>query len=199
MIFLKLTDDYIECESGYGSALAVTRYFGEHWDRVASDLLCGVADVFQDVGIVITQKIGAALLERFKKEERWTPIGPSSNVGESLWSFSEEHGWLFVPSCREAVEFVSSRTWGAHTEAEAAIFTVFQGYRAFRDLLISKTWNVQDGDLQRSVKVRCIDRSLFHMKWGPCIWQFFPDSIELLHLLRLVDPVVARVNTAYSE
>ena len=31
---------------------APTRYSGEHWDRTASDLFCGVADSIQDVGLV---------------------------------------------------------------------------------------------------------------------------------------------------
>lgn len=202
MIKWNLADEFIECKSGYGSASSVTRYDGEHWSLVASDLLCGVADVFQDVGIVVTGAAKAAPLEYAKAApaSRWVSIDASDKRFKSVWSHSERSGWLFVPNCREAVEDAMAWTMWADIKAEdAARSTAFLGYHAFRETLESKEWDVDNGDLANLISERCIQRSLFHFKWAPALWRLFPGRIEREHLLRLTDPVVSRIDTENSE
>lgn len=202
VIRFSLTDEFIECRSGYESAMSVTRYRGEHWSKVASDLLCGVADVFQDVGIVVTGATNAAPLEFAKAapSDLWVPIHSPDKSIRSIWSYSVKWGWLFVPSCREAVEDVMAWTMWADIEAEnAARSTAFLGYRAFRDALESRQWVVQDGDLSNLVYEYCIQQSLFHFKWAPALWRLFPGAIKRDHLLRITDPVLSRINAENSE
>jgi hypothetical protein len=202
MIFFKLSDEFIECESGYGAEGSVTRYHGEHWSLVASDLLCGVADVFQDVGIVVTGAAKAAPLEGVKAADayRWVSIDASDKRFKSVWSYSASLGWLFVPNCREAVEDAMEWTvWADIDSEDAPRSTVFLGYRAFRDALESRVWSVENGDLTDLIDRLCIQRSLFHFKYEPALWRLFPGIIERNHLLRLADPVVSRINAENSE
>jgi hypothetical protein len=76
--------------------------------------------------------------------------------------------------------------------------TAFTGYREFRSLLLSTTWNFGSGALEELIKAS-IDRALFQMTWGPGAWRLFPGSIPLSSLIRLADPVVARINTELTD
>lgn len=212
MLMLTLKDDRIIYVNGFNAdPWTVTRYHGEHWEQVGSDLLCGVADVFQDVGIVATG-ISSSMpsLEAVKTVsirgnsmripvgERWAKIdAPKAN--RAVYSFSDEHGWIFVPHSREAVEDVISWTMWALKEEQGFRSTAFLGYREFRQRLDFQPWEVQNGDLAAFVNDYCIERALFQMIASVGAWSFIPGSIRLTHLLRLADTVVARVNTELTD
>lgn len=202
MIFFALKDDCIQCKSGYGSAWGVTRYSGEHWDRVAAELICGVADVFQDVGIIVTGNPWDAQLSSLKDADssRWRCIDASDRQHESVWAFSENRGWTLVPDDRESVEDAMTWTmWGKADDLTSPRTTAFPDYSQFRHELDSRTWDVNNGDLDEFVRHSCLERSLFHMTWGPCSWRLYPGSIEMTHLLRLAMPVVTRINAVFGE
>jgi hypothetical protein len=216
MLMLTLKDDRITYTNGFNATpFTVTRYHGEHWEQVGSDLLCGVADVFQDVGVVATGKSSSMpSLEAVKSVsirgnsmripagERWTKIdAPEAN--RAVYSFSDEHGWIFVPHSREGVEDLISWTmWAtmwAVKEEQGFRSTAFLGYREFRQRLDFQPWEVHNGDLAAFVNEYCIERALFQMIATPGAWSFIPGSIGLSHLLRLADTVVGRVNTELTD
>jgi hypothetical protein len=212
MLRLTLEEHHIEYENGFNAApWTVTRYHGEHWEQVGSDLLCGVADVFPDVGIVATGKSSSMSLESVKSVtmrgnsirvpagDRWAPIESSKTNNRAVYSFAEQHGWVFVPASREAVEDVVSWTMWATKGEQGFRSTAFPGYREFRKRLDSQPWDVQNGDLATFVTEYCIDRALFQMISSPGTWVLSPGSIELSHLLRRADPVVARINTEITD
>jgi hypothetical protein len=205
---LRLTskDGHLEYVNGFDAdPQTVTRYGGERWEQVSSDLLCGVADTFQDAAIIFTGRSTSQLqngvdqASRGKAVERedtlggWRPLN-ASNRHKSIYSVSEQQEWLFVPNSREAVEAVIS--WIFWEENFRA--TAFTGYRDFRSRLLSATWNVASGDLEKLIEA-CVDGALFQMAWGPGTWHLFPGSIHLSSLIRLADPVVARINTELTD
>jgi hypothetical protein len=205
---LRLTakDAHLEYTNGFDAdPPTVTRYGGERWEEVSSDLLCGVADTFQDVAIIFTGRSTSQLqngisqanrklnVEREDTAAGWLPLN-ASNRHKSTYSVSEQQEWLFVPHRREAVEEVIS--WIFWEESFRAI--AFTGYRDFRSRLLSTTWNVASGALENLIKT-CVDEALFQMAWGPGAWHLFAGSIPLSSLIRLADPVVARINTELTD
>lgn len=207
MLRLTAEDGYLEYTNGFNAGpQAVTRYDGERWEEVSADLLCGVANVFQDVGIALIGKTMPELLNRITQTNResepywehtsagWLPIG-ANNTHKSIYSFSETRGWLFVPSSREAVEQVVS--WIFWAEDFRA--TAFTGYHEVRNRLLSADWNVDNGDLETFVTKACVEAALFQMTWGPGSWRLFPGTVKLESLVRLADPVVARINTELTD
>ena len=108
MLNLRLTDSYIRYVSGFGVAVGPTRYLGDHWDRTASDLLCGVADSFQNVGLVMIGKPWDAdpKLIASASEDMWANVTSENLLNRSIWSYSEATGLIFIPAYRESVEDV---------------------------------------------------------------------------------------------
>ena len=206
MLRLTAENGHLEYSNGFAAApQTVTRYAGERWEEVTSDLLCSVADTFKDVGIIfagnssqlldrLSQANLKASVEREYTTSGWLPINADNQL-KSVYSFSEKRAWLFVPNSREAVEEVVSWTfWEEDFRA-----TAFTGYRELRDRLLSTKWNVESGDLEAFVAQACTAVALFQMTWGPGTWRLFPGSIELGSLTRLADPVVARINTELTD
>ena len=199
MLILTIEGGYLQYVNGFNAnPPTVTRYRGERWEQVPSDLLCGVADTFQDVAIIFTGRSTSQLqnsineasdqsgVEREHTPGGWLPLN-ASNRHKSIYYVSEQQEWLFVPNMREAVEeVISSIFWEENFRA-----TAFTGYREFRSLLLSTTWNFGSGALEELIKAS-IERALFQMTWGPGAWRLFPGSIPLSSLIRLADPVVAR-------
>ncbi|MBV8530015.1 MAG: hypothetical protein JO104_01755 [Candidatus Eremiobacteraeota bacterium] len=134
-----------------------------------------------------------------REPEEWVPIDTADVSYKSVYSFSEEHGELYVPNCREAVEDVAAWTIFTPAEEEGYRSAAFLGHRTFRERLRSQTWNVRNGDLSKFVSEHCIDKALFQMLWGPGSWILFPGTIELNHLVRLADPVAAKINTELTD
>jgi hypothetical protein len=181
-----------------------TRYSGEHWDRTASDLFCGIADSIQDVGLVfIGQPWDASeKMVTTADECRWAPLITKERRNKSVWHLSRERGWLFVASSREAVEDVMTWTMlysrdGKVTDGSRAI--AFPGNGAFRNAFDSGDWDQRETDLWAFIKERCLDSALFEMMWTWGTWTLYPGSIGLDHLLKLADPVVARINTENTD
>lgn len=212
MLKLRLEQDFLKYENGWNaSPSSVTRYHGERWVQVASDLMCGVADVLQDVGIVTIgrstcREVGSvkycSLAENGQgalRHKRWVPIDVADRSHKSVYSLSEEHGELYVANSREAVEDVAEWTMFAPGGEEGYRSIAFPAYKSFRKHLDQETWNVNDGDLASFVTDSCVRAAYFHMISGPGTWLLFPGSIELGHLIRLADPVVARINTALTD
>jgi hypothetical protein len=214
MLRLRLEDGVIKFDNGFNSQpQTVTRYSGKRWEQVGSDLLCGIADVFQDVGIVVTGesasrsggtvKVSTLTPNRRAKglflTQDWVPIDDPDRRHRAIYSLSDLYGEVYVPSCRETVEDVMSWTMWALKGESGYRSTVFPGNRKFRERLDSQSWEIHNGDLSRLVTTRCLERALFTMTMGPAAWQLFPGSIELAHLVRLADPVVARINTELTE
>lgn len=206
MLRLTVEDGHLEYVNGFnGDPQTVTRYGGERWEQVSSDLLCGVADTFQDVAIIFTGRSASQLQNRVNQTNRgkaveredtlggWLPLN-ASNRHKSIYSVSEQQEWLFVPHSREAVEDVIS--WIFWEENFRA--TAFNGYRDFRSLLLSTTWSVGSDALEKVIKA-CVDGALFQVAWGPGAWHMFPGSIHLSSLIRLADPVVARINMELTD
>jgi hypothetical protein len=122
MLKLTLGEDFLKYENGFNaSPWSVTRYHGEHWAQVGSDLLCGVADVLQDVGIITIGKSTCRERGSVKycpiagsepetlTHKRWVPIDVADRSHKSVYSLSEEHE-LYVANSREAVEDVAEWT-----------------------------------------------------------------------------------------
>ncbi|MFY9718125.1 MAG: hypothetical protein WAK16_00645 [Candidatus Cybelea sp.] len=211
MLKLTLQEGRLRYENGFNAApWTVTRYHGERWAQVGPDLLCGIADVFPDVGIVTIGKSSvrengsvkycdiAATSEKCLRE-RWTPIDAIDRESKSVYSLSEEYGELYVPNCREAVEDVAAWTIFAPGEEEGYRSMAFLGNRVFRQRLCSQLWHVWSGDLAAFVGECCVEKVLFSMVWGPGSWTLFPGSLELGPLVRLADPVVARINMELTD
>lgn len=142
MLRAELKDGEIFCENGFNaSPWTVTRYGGEQWERVGAALLCGVADVFPDVGIVTTGSSSidleaiplAAIVDGAASEPRddgWVPISPG-HAWKSVFASIENRWRLFVPNCRESVEQVMSWTMWSESPDLAFVPRHFQGISAF--------------------------------------------------------------------
>lgn len=91
MLLAQLAKDHVECTSGYGFGAERHAIRGKHWDRVASDLVCGVADVLPDVGIVVTGKPWDVSFKTVTANagESWASINAGSTKRKSAWSFSD--------------------------------------------------------------------------------------------------------------
>jgi len=171
---------------------------------MASDLFCGIADVVQDVGVVT---IGKPLdanerLIASAPDGRWIGITGKERRFKAIWSFSDERGWLFVPYSREAVEDVMS--WGMPyvrngEPTEGARATAFSGNRMFRETLDSENWEERDADLHNFIKEFCLECALFEMTWSWGSWRLYPGRMDVNHLFKLADPVVARINTENAD
>ena len=143
MLRLSLHDDCLEYKNGFNAApWSVTRYHGERWEQVGPDLLCGIADVFPDVGIITIGRSSARALGSpkycniaegapIREPEEWVPIDTADVSYKSVYSFSEEHGELYVPNCREAVEDVAAWTIFTPAEEEGYRSAAFLGHRHF--------------------------------------------------------------------
>jgi hypothetical protein len=131
--------------------------------------------------------------------DRWAPIDLPDKRHKSVYSFSEAHGELYIPVCREAVEDVSEWTLFALQGEQGYRSIAFPENQQFQQRLRSRVWNVGDGDLSALVNEHCVNRALFQIEWGPGSWTLWPGSVDLSHLLRLADPVVARINTELTE
>jgi len=112
-------------------------------------------------------------------------------------------GWFFVPSCREAVEDVMSWTTPAPLPVgtrrpPGSLSVAFSGLHGFRNRLDSERWREYDAELHGIVEERVQD-ALFTMKWVPTAWSLYPGKIGARHLLKLIDPVVSRINSDSSE
>jgi hypothetical protein len=212
MLRLELHDGHLKYVNGFNaSPWSVTRYHGEHWAQIASDLLCGVADVLQDVGIVTVGRSTCRSRGSVKycaiagsdnevlTQKRWVPIDAADRAHKSVYSLSEEHGELYVPNSREAVEEVSDWIMFVPDQEEGYKSIAFPDYNDFRKRLDGKSWNVRNGDLARFVNENCVERAYFYMLIGPSPWLLFPGSIELNQLVRLADPVAARINTELTD
>ena len=130
---------------------------------------------------------------------RWVPIDAADREYKSVYSLSEEHGELYIPYCREAVEDIAAWEIFAPAAEEGYRSVAFLGNRAFRQHLATQAWNVRNGDLAAFVNESCVNRALFQMVWSPGTWILFPGSIELSQLVRLADPVAARINTELTD
>lgn len=210
MLRAELKDGEIFCENGFNaSPWTVTRYGGEQWERVGAALLCGVADVFPDVGIVTTGSSSidleaiplAAIVDGAASEPRddgWVPISPG-HAWKSVFASIENRWRLFVPNCRESVEQVMSWTMWSESPDLAFRSTAFSGYKRFRQELGSVDWAAQGSDLQGFIRERCLEKALFQMGAGPGAWSLIPGSLELSHLFRLAEPVMTRINTELTD
>lgn len=212
MLKLTLEQDFLKYENGFNaSPWSVTRYHGERWAQVASDLVCGVADVLQDVGVVAIGRSTCRERGSVKycplmengldalARKRWVAIDVADRSHKSVYSLSEEHGELYVANSREAVEDVAEWTMFAPADEEGYRFSAFPAYKSFRKHLDHEAWDVRNGDLASFVTETCVTAAYFRMISGPGTWLLFPGSIELSHLIRLADPVVARINTALTD
>lgn len=212
MLLLTVEDGWLRYDNGFNAApLTVTRYYGERWEQVGSDLLCGIADVFQDVGIVATGRSDSITSETLSvvstdgnsrlrpTGDRWVPIDTADKKGKAIYAFTpEQSDWLFVPNCREAVEELMSWIMFRPT-GEGFRASAFLGYSTFRQQLESDNWRGQAVALATLVRERCLDKALFYTESGPGTWFVYPGAIELAHLLRLAEPVVARINTELTD
>jgi hypothetical protein len=212
MLRFDVHEGHLQYANGYNAEpMSVTRYFGERWEQVASDILCGIADVFQDVGLVTIGRSTSRSRRSVKcysltpdenerlELDRWVPIDAGERVHKAVYSLSEEYGELYVPDCREAVEQIAEWVMFAPVNEEGYRSIAFPGYRDFRKRLDGESWNVHNGDLAAFANEMCVEKAYFQMLWGPGVGWHFPGSIELTHLIRLMDPVVARINTTLSE
>ena len=75
----------------------------------------------------------------------------------------------------------------------------FSGLKGFRKYLNSQSWRQDSPLLSEFVKEKCVDGALFTMKWVPSAFTLYPGSVTLDQLLRLADPVVARINTVRTD
>lgn len=212
MLSLTVEDNCLRYENGFNaSPWTVTRYHGERWEQVGADLLCGIADTFQDVGLVVTGKSTSVTLESLKcvtihgnhvqiaPQASWVAADSSAKRLKAVYSFSETDGWLFVPDCREAVEDVISWTMWAGPKEEGFRATAFPGYLTFRDRLDSKVWDGTSTALAALVRKQCLDEALFQTSSGPGGWTVYPGFVTLSRLFRLAEPVVARINTELTD
>ena len=208
MLRLTLTDECLQYDNGfYAGHPTVTRYAGERWEQIPSDLLCGIADVFEDVGIVFIGKspVPSVLLERAiaavdKTEPHWEHtsggwLAPGiENTHKSIYAISDDGNALYVPNSREAVE--ECLCWIFWEDFRGIAFS---GYRAFRERLLSTAWIIDNGDLASFVTTTCVSPALFQIKWAPGSWRLFPGAVKTESLVRLADPVVARINTELTD
>jgi hypothetical protein len=214
MLKLTIEGGVMKYDNGFiGDPQTVTRYAGERWEQVGSDLLCGIADVFPDVGIIVTGKsasrsngtIKVSGLSPNRREDGiiarsdWQPIDEPDRRFRAVYSLSDSYGEVYVPSCRETVEDAMSWTLWSGKGEEGYRSTVFPGNREFRERLDSQSWEIHNGDLSDLVRTYCLERALFSMLAMPGAWWLFPASVELAHLVRLADPVVARINTELTD
>jgi len=204
MLKIEFTEDCITCKPGPSVECGPTRYGGEYWDRIASDLLCGVADVFPDVGILHIGEPGEPSWQRVKSGgTRWAEITDHPLQGKSVWGASPVFGWFLVPNCREAVEEVMSWTMPAPlpvgtSRPPGSCSVAFSGLHWFRNRLDSERWGGYDEKLHGIVQ-ECAQHALFTMRWAPTAWSLYPGKIIARQLLRLIDPVVSRINSVTSE
>jgi hypothetical protein len=77
--------------------------------------------------------------------------------------------------------------------------TAFNGYSAFRERLKSSEWSGKDGNLEAFLREYSIEKALFRMRAGPGGWSLFPGSVELGNLIRLAEPIVAKINTQLTD
>lgn len=212
MLRLIVNEGHLEFQNGFNAfPYPVTRYHGEQWEQVGSDLLCGIADGFPDVGIVVTGNSATVTSETLKHVTRdgngnrrptgdgWVSIDDDDKQCKAIYSYSESHGWLFVPNCRESVEDVISWTMWAGSGEQGFRATCFLGIREFRTRLESESWQGKANGLARLVREHCLDKALFQTESGPGTWFAYPGSIEISHLVRLADPVIARINTELTD
>lgn len=204
MLHLDFGDNRVRYDSGIGIRQSVTRYAGEYWDRTASDLLCGVADAFQDVGIILTAEGNDADANRVKNADpkRWTAAFSGESQAKSIWHRSENRGWLFVPWSREAVEDVTAWTMPylrGETITKGSRATAFSGHADFRCQLSEVACGHRDDELWNLIERYCEARQLFSMTWGWTFWELHAGTICADQLLKLADPVVARINAVNTD
>lgn len=206
MLKLFLESNVLRYENGFNHwPSKVTRFGGEQWERVGSDLICGLADVFPDVGLIATgdfERLSLRDLETVsiganqqsvKPAGEWAMLGGNAKQ-KSIYAGSEEAGWLFLPDCREAVEdAISWIMWGGF------LVTAFGDYAALRERIEGRGSSESDRNLEATIKGYCFERALFDMSPGPGTWTFAPGRIALVDLIRLVEPVVARINMGLSD
>jgi hypothetical protein len=204
LLTLRVEEGFVRYVDGPSLSSGPTRYAGEYWDRIASDLLCGVADVFQDVGIVILGKTSDANSDVLAAagDRRWVNIADARGTHKSIWSLSEANGLILVPSNRESVEEAMGWTTPYMRKdgpSESALSVAFPHRREFRDELASRTWDEGSPELKTFMAANCTSKPLFSMRWGQTVWTLYPGTITVGHLVKLADPVVSRINCVISD
>lgn len=177
---------------------SVTRYRGDAWDRIASDILCGVADANAGACVVVS---AAPYMVSYEHDiltaapDEWTEW-PSADESISWWR-KFEGGWLLLPRSRDAVE--NSMAW-TMPYLNQTIGSVVADSRSFvYDRYGDKAETVQNILARSDASLREIDNALrkaalFEFTWTYGHWTLLPIMHSLDHVIRLADPVVSRIN-----
>ena len=204
MLHLSYGTDCITYTSGIAVPASFTRYSNHHWDRTAADLLCGVADVYEDVGLIAIGDEWDADLDQVMaaSSESWSRLSTRERRVRSLWERSKDFGWLFVPGDREAVEDMMS--WSVPYLRNGAVTLglrsiVFPKSREFRSALDSAQWTGYTSGLRDLLAERCVEPALFEMMWNWDTWSLYPKSVGVGQLLKLAEPVVAQIDAKQQE
>jgi hypothetical protein len=179
---------------------AVTRYGGEAWDRIASDILCGTADATEGVRIVIVAAANTIAESEVSTvdEDGWsTSISDGSD--SSYFHKLADGGWLFVPMRRDAVEEVMAWTMPALDVQSRKVVSDSWAFALAPDTSQFAVWvpkmlaatNESSEDLQMLLR----GDALFSLTWTWGFWEVHPGRQSEDHLIRLVEPVVSRINT----
>lgn len=184
MLSLSYGSGCITYTSGIAVPASFTRYSNQHWDRTASDLLCGIADVYEDVGLIAIGDEWDVDLARVlaASPELWSKLTSQNQRARSRWEVSKDFGWLFVPGSREAVEDVMS--WSVPYLRNGAVTLglrsiVFPKNRDFRDALNSTQWSSYTRVLRDFLTERCIEPALFEMRWNWDTWSLYSRSVSV--------------------
>ena len=209
MLLVSEERDRVHIENGYGPGiLTVTRFRGERWPQVGADLLCGVADVFPDVGIITVGKSSSFSEVQLHSPPRidgiehatWLQIQEADTTSTPVYAWSDELGWVFVPSCREnVIELIEWTMWHPGDEEGGFRTVAFSGSSDFRRALGSENWNGRSASLTRLIEERCLSNRLFEFGSGWGEWNVFAGALDLDHLFRLTNAVAARISTSLSD
>jgi len=202
MLKLVVREESFTYVSGVGINQSFTRYAGEYWNKTAAHLLCGIADVFPDVGLIVTAEADALdrLLIETTEQFGWSEFGVNADDQKSIWHLSDAR-WVFVPWCREAVEDVM--TWTipylrGDSVTKGSLSTVFSGNSAFRKALNAASTANRTDRLNALIE-ECSRSALFQLSWSWSEWTLIPGLVDLNHLLKIADPVVAQINAVNTD